>query len=112
MADTIVTVRATLPYALRHPDCTPTSQEALMRMAANRIEELEQALDVKNELMKSNLGAANGLIQKYHDLEERTDNLHLPLRRWVEIQSDHNAAALYSAALDYLGIQAVPADQD
>ena len=74
MADTIITVRATLPYALRHPDCTPTSQEDLMRMAARRIDELEVALEEKTSIMQSNLSAQEGLLQK-HEVLERTCEL-------------------------------------
>ena len=36
-------VRATLPYALRHPECTPTDERILMRMAAECIEEYQKA---------------------------------------------------------------------
>ena len=39
-------VKATLSYALRHPDCTPVPAEKLMRLAADRIEGLEE--DVAN----------------------------------------------------------------
>lgn len=41
MSKNEVTVK--LQYALRHPDCTTTSQEDLMRMAAEYIDGLEEA---------------------------------------------------------------------
>lgn len=53
-------VRATLPYALRNPDCTPTDERTLMKMAAQAIEHHEAAHEqISAELKKQHTLALN-----------------------------------------------------
>ena len=75
MADTVITVRATLPYALRHPECTDVSPEKLMRMAADCIEGQEKLLHDRSQIMASNLKAQNGFLEKWPELERAAELL-------------------------------------
>ena len=67
---TIVTVKATLPYALRNPDCTPTPPAELMRMAAKAIEELERQNHELGEALSASRKQAIDDGRKLYELEQ------------------------------------------
>ena len=112
MADTVITVRAKLPYALRHPDCTDVSPEKLMRMAADCIEGQERLLHDRSQIMADNLNAQGALTEKYKELERQASAFRPLLRAWVDQQSRENADALYTAGLDYLDIVPITGEYD